>query len=408
MEILQGACLVAQSGGPTAVINASLQGAVEKALSSSAITRVFGGRYGIQGILEGNLCDFDKENPRELALLSQTPAAALGSCRYRLEKEEDFRHILEIFQRYDIRYFFYNGGNDSMDTCNKISQYLSEQNYPCRVIGIPKTIDNDLVGTDHCPGYPSAAKYVATVCSEMYQELQVYETESVLVVEIMGRNAGWLAGSSALAKQIGCGPDLIYLPEAPFSMEQFLADIRRVHGKSGKCLAVVSEGIRDIHGRLIVESADGLDSFGHTQLGGLAQRLANAVKEKLGIKKVRGIEPSLLQRCAGHCVSERDVEEAFLAGEAAVEAALRGETNKMVGFSCERKAGKYRCSTILIPLSDVANAEKPVPREWINAEGNGVTSEFMDYAAPLIHGEPPQICDCGLPRYAHLRYIPVE
>lgn len=408
MEMLRGACLVAQSGGPTAVINASLQGAIEKAFSSPAITRVLGGRYGIQGILEGKICDLDKENPRELALLSQTPAAALGSCRYRLETEKDFQCILEIFQRYDIRYFFYNGGNDSMDTCYKISEYLTKQNYPCRVIGIPKTIDNDLMGTDHCPGFPSAAKYVATVCSEMYQELQVYEGESVLVVEIMGRNAGWLAGAAALAGQIGCGPDLIYLPEAPFSMEQFLSDIRRIHAEKGKCMAVVSEGIRDKEGRFIVESTDGSDSFGHIQLGGLAVRLANAVKNQLGIKKVRGIEPSLLQRCAGHCVSERDMEEAFLAGEAAVEAALAGETSKMVVFCCDRENGNYHCFTDLAPLSGVANAEKPVPRSWINTEGNGLTQEFLDYAAPLIHGEPPQICDRGLPRYARLRYFSVE
>lgn len=408
MEILQGACLVAQSGGPTAVINASLQGVIEKALSSPAITRVLGGRYGIQGILEGKICDMEKENPRELALLSQTPAAALGSCRYRLEKEEDFQKILSIFRRYDIRYFFYNGGNDSMDTCCKISHYLESQNYPCRVIGIPKTIDNDLMGTDHCPGYPSAAKYVATACSEMYQELQVYEGESVLIVEIMGRNAGWLAGAAALAAQIGCGPDLVYLPEAPFSMESFLSDVRRVHAEKGKCMAVVSEGIRDKDGHFIVESAEGLDSFGHIQLGGLALRLASAVKTQLGIKKVRGIEPSLLQRCAGHCVSERDVEEAFLAGEAAVEAALTGETSKMVVFRCDRTGGKYQCAADLADLAGVANAEKPVPRAWINAAGNGVTQDFLDYAAPLIHGEPPQLCAQGLPRYAHLRYIPAE
>ena len=310
-----------------------------------------------------------------------------------------------------MRYFFYNGGNDSMDTCNKISKYMQMAGYECRIMGVPKTIDNDLWGTDHCPGFASAAKYVATSCMELYHDAFVYDTSMICIIEIMGRHAGWLAGSAAVASYLGQGPDLVYLPEVDFDMDAFLADVSRIYQKRGKCIIAVSEGIHDREGRLIAEYAShgetAVDSFGHKQLGGLAATLVAIVREKLGVTKIRGIELSLLQRCAAHCSSETDVEEAFLSGQKAVEyAAIAGVTDKMVGLerSYDRD-GRYQCNIRLVELTDAANAEKKVPLEWINARGNGVTSEFVDYVMPLIQGTPSLVYENGMPRFAKLKKI---
>ena len=289
-----------------------------------------------------------QEDPAELELLKYTPSSALGSCRYKMADPDvddtDYKRILEIFKKYDVRYFFYNGGNDSMDTCNKISKYMQKVGYECRVMGVPKTIDNDLFGTDHCPGFASAAKYIATSCMEVYQDARVYDTGMVCIIEIMGRHAGWLAGAAALATAYGAGPDLVYLPEVDFDMDQFLADVDRIYKEKGNCMVAVSEGIHYADGSFVSEAkTSATDGFGHAQLGGLAAMLAQVVKEKTGAK-VRGIELSLLQRCGAHLASETDIEESYMSGKAAVENAVAGITDKMVGFERTYEDGQYVCT----------------------------------------------------------------
>lgn len=413
MAELYGSCIIGQSGGPTSVINASAYGVIRTALDSKYITRVFGAAHGIKGVLDDNLYDMGKEADYELSLLLHTPSSALGSCRYKLkdssEDDTDYKRILEIFKKYDVRYFFYNGGNDSMDTCNKISKYMQSVGYECRVMGVPKTIDNDLWGTDHCPGFPSAARYVATSCMEIYHDSRVYDKNMICVVEIMGRHAGWLAASSAIASYMGQGPDLIYLPEVDFDLDTFLADVKRIYETTGECFIAVSEGIHDKDGKLIAEyGAENapVDAFGHKQLGGLASTLVNILKNHLGSVKMRGIELSLLQRCAAHCASETDVQESFLAGKSAVEYAVSGTTDKMVGFKRAFDAeGNYKCEIELMDLVDVANTEKKVPREWINEAGNGINQQYIDYALPLIQGVPKVTYECGLPRFAKLKLV---
>ena len=409
MKQLTGACIIGQSGGPTAVINASAQGVIQTALKADCITHVLGAAHGIKGVLEDKLYDMGQEDSAELELLKFTPSSALGSCRYKLAAPDvddaDYRRILEVFKKYDVRYFFYNGGNDSMDTCNKISKYMQKVGYECRIMGVPKTIDNDLNGTDHCPGFASAAKYIATSCAEVWQDAHVYDTGMVTIIEIMGRHAGWLAGSAALASLTGCGPDLVYLPETDFDMERFLADVKAVYDQNGNCLVAVSEGIHYADGTFVSEAkTSATDGFGHPQLGGLASHLASAVKGAFGVK-VRGIELSLLQRCGAHLDSETDAEEALLAGSAAVQAAVDGFTDKMVAFRCTRGEDGYRCETVLEPLDIVANFEKKVPREWINEAGNGVNQQFIDYVLPLIQGDAKAPRVNGLPRFARLKKV---
>ena len=408
-KTLRGACIIGQSGGPTSVINSSAYGVIRTALDSDCITKVYGAAHGIKGVLEDKLYDMGEEDAYELSLLMNTPSSELGSCRYKMadpEKDDtDYKRILEIFKKYDVRYFFYNGGNDSMDTCDKISRFMEKSGYECRVMGVPKTIDNDLYNTDHCPGFGSAAKYIATSCAEVYKDAHVYDTGMIVVMEIMGRHAGWLAASAALANLTGCGPDLIYLPETDFDMDKFISDASRIYKEKGNCIAVVSEGIHYADGSFVSEAkTSATDGFGHAQLGGLAARLADVVKQKTGAK-VRGIELSLLQRCGAHLASETDIEEAVLAGRAAVENAVAGITDKMVAFERGTVNGRYACKTKLLPLTEVANAEKKVPQEWINAEGNGVTHDFIDYALPLIQGEPKLPKEDSLPRFARLKKV---
>ena len=401
MNELKGACIIGQSGGPTAVINASALGVIRTALDNGSITRVLGAAHGIKGVLEDRLYDMGQEDAAELDLLKYTPSSELGSCRYKLadpdQDDTDYKRILEIFKKYDVRYFFYIGGNDSMDTCNKISKYMQKSGYECRIIGVPKTIDNDLNGTDHCPGFASAAKFIATSCMEVHRDAHVYDTGMITIVEIMGRHAGWLAGSAALATWAGYGPDLIYLPEVDFDMDRFLADVQAIYNKTGKCMVAVSEGIHYADGSFVSEAkTSATDGFGHAQL-------AEVVKSKTGAK-VRGIELSLLQRCGSHVASKTDIEEAFAAGKAAVEAAVSGVTDKMVAFQCSREGG-YHCETVLEPLDIVANFEKKVPRAWINAAGNGMEQPFIDYVLPLIQGEANGPTENSLPRFAKLKKV---
>lgn len=413
MNELKGACVIGQSGGPTSVINASAYGVIRTALDNPNITRVYGAANGIKGVLDDVLYIMDEEDEKELSYLLNTPSSALGSCRYKLKDSDvddtDYKKILETFKKHNIRYFFYNGGNDSMDTCNKISKYMQKVGYECRIMGVPKTIDNDLWGTDHCPGFPSAAKYIATSCMEIYNDARVYDSNMICILEIMGRHAGWLTAASAIASEFGQGPDLIYLPEVDFDLDKFIADVDRIHKATGKCIVAVSEGIHDKDGKLISEylSEEGaLDSFGHKQLGGLASTLVTIVKERLNASKIRGIEFSLLQRCAAHCASGRDVEEAFMAGKAAVESAVSGITDKMVAFERDTdENGEYICRTKLVDLANTANTEKKIPLEWINAEGNGVTKDYIDYVLPLVQGENSMSYEMGLPRFAKLRKI---
>lgn len=406
-EQLIGSCIFGQSGGPTSVINASAYGVIKAALDSDAITKVYGAAHGIEGVLNDQLYVMDDEDPEELRYLLHTPSSELGSCRYKMadpEKDDtDYKRMLEIFKKYNVRYFFYNGGNDSMDTCNKISKYLNSVHYDCHVMGVPKTIDNDLYGTDHCPGFGSAAKYIATSCMEINKDARVYNNKMIVIVEIMGRHAGWLAASSALATAYGSGPDLIYLPECDFSMEQFLEDVDTLYKKNGQVFVAVSEGIHYADGSFVSEAkTSATDGFGHAQLGGLASLLAEIVKQHTGAK-VRGIELSLLQRCGAHLASAVDVEEAYQAGKLAVEDAVSGNSGNMVSFERSEKDGKYFCKYKMLPLEKVANFEKKVPLEWINEAHNGLKQEFIDYALPLIQGEPDIPKVDSLPRYAKLK-----
>ena len=408
-EKLVGSCIFGQSGGPTSVINASAYGVIKTALEAEEITKVYGASHGIVGVLNDELFVMDEEDPEELRYLLHTPSSELGSCRYKIKDPEvddtDYKRILEIFKKYNVRYFFYNGGNDSMDTCNKISRYMKSVGYECRVMGVPKTIDNDLFGTDHCPGFASAAKYIATSCMEINKDARVYDNKMVVIVEIMGRHAGWLAASAALATAYGSGPDLIYLPECDFDMDRFLADVDELYKKNGKVFVAVSEGIHYADGSFVSEAkTSATDGFGHAQLGGLAAMLAEIVKNHTGAK-VRGIELSLLQRCGAHLASATDVEEAFMAGQVAVEKAIAGETGYMVAFERQMENGKYSCAYRLLPLESVANYEKKVPMEWINEQHNGLKEEFISYVLPLIQGEANVPKVDSLPRYAKLKKV---
>ena len=411
-EALKGALIIGQSGGPSSVINASAYGCIRTALDAGCITRVYGAYHGIKGVLNDELLCMDEEDRAELDRLPYTPSSALGSCRYKIkdpdEDDTDYKRILEIFKKYDVRYFCYNGGNDSMDTCNKISKYMKKVGYECRVMGIPKTIDNDLFGTDHCPGYASAAKYIATSVMEVSRDAHVYDTGMITIIECMGRHAGWLTAAAALANEEEPCCDFIYLPEVNFDMDKFVADVSKRYEEKKNCIVAVSEGVHYADGSFVSEAKTAAtDGFGHAQLGGLAARLAQVIKEHEHAK-VRGIELSLLQRAGAHLASQTDIDEAFAAGKMAVEAALSGETGKMVAFERVMAGGQYACRMKLIPLSDVANYEKKVPVEWIVPEGNNVTQDFIDYALPLIQGVPEIPLENGLPRYARLKKVLTE
>ncbi|MDR0890301.1 MAG: 6-phosphofructokinase [Oscillospiraceae bacterium] len=405
---LYGAVLYGQSGGPSAVINASAYGVIKTALESVHVTKVYAAENGILGILDERLMVMNKEDPEELERLLHTPSSAFGSCRYKIaapeDDETDYKRILDIFESYNIRYFFYNGGNDSMDTCNKISRYLKKKRYDCHIIGVPKTIDNDLYGTDHCPGFASAAKYIATSIMEASRDSHVYNTGLITIIECMGRHAGWLTAAAVLASENCDGPDLIYLPEVDFDMQDFLDDVIRVYEGKGSCMVAVSEGIHYADGTFVSEAkTSATDGFGHAQLGGLAAKLTAIVRAATGAK-VRGIELSLLQRCAAHCASQTDIDEAFRAGEFAVESAIAGESGKMVGFSCSRRNG-YTCKLVLVNLEDVANEEKKIPLSWITSDNSFVGEKFVQYCRPLLAGEPQRETVDGLPRFAKLKKV---
>lgn len=409
---LEGNCVIAQSGGPTAVINASLLGVIEEAMQQKAIDEIYGAKNGIIGLIDEELYDLKMEDPAELKLLKTTPASALGSCRYQLRpyehEEKDYIKIFSVFEAHNIRYFFYIGGNDSMDTADKLTKYAKKIGYDICIMGIPKTVDNDLVMTDHCPGYGSAAKYIATSIMEIARDAVVYPTNIVTIVEVMGRNAGWLAASAALAsKDIGA-PDLIYLPEIPFSIDDFIENVRNIHKKTGKITIVVSEGIKDKEGNYIADMSHkfGIDAFGHVQLGGAGFVLENIIREEVE-KRVKVIQFNVLQRSAAHILSKVDVEDAYMVGKMAVKYAVDGACGYMVSIRRDSNS-PYSSSTELIELYKVANAEKLVPLAWISYDGNYVKDDIIEYIQPLTEGEVNIPFEKGLPRFAKLNKVPVQ
>lgn len=398
--------VVGQSGGPTAVINSSLAGVYETAKELGA-QKVYGMRHGIQGFLERNLMDMSEKirTDLDLELLKRTPSAFLGSCRYKLpeveENKEVYEKIFEILNEYEIDAFFYIGGNDSMDTIKKLSAYASAIGSRIRFMGVPKTIDNDLAITDHTPGYGSAAKYIASVTKEIIRDGLVYDVKNVTVIEIMGRNAGWLTGAAALAKCEDCeGVDLLYLPELPFDVETFMAKIGKLLETKKNLVVAVSEGIKTAEGKYVFELTDHteyVDSFGHKQLSGTARYLAALISEKYGCK-TRSIELSTLQRCAGHMTSRVDITEAYQVGGSAVKAAFDGETGKVIILK-RVSTDPYICTTDIADVGEIANVEKKVPLEWITNDGTYVSDELIHYIKPLIQAELTPVMIKGQPRH---------
>ncbi len=408
MSILRGNAIVGQSGGPTAAINATLAGVIYGAMHSENIGKVYGMKNGIDGLLADTVIELDGYFPDDDAfeVLKRTPAAALGSCRKKLPTESDpkykqtFEKIIEQFKKYDIKYFFYIGGNDSMDTVAKLSKYTSECGYEVRIIGVPKTIDNDLLGTDHTPGFGSAAKYISVTMQEILRDTAVYTVKAVTIVEIMGRDAGWLTASSELGRLVGLpSPDLVYLPERAFDMDEFFADIKKLLQDKPNIVVAVSEGLQFADGRFVGESTQGgaVDAFGHKYLAGTAKALELAVKDKLGIK-VRSIELNLPQRCASHIASKCDIEESFGVGKAAVSAAEQGVSREMMVILRDNNEGEPYSSVYgHMDIDLIANRTKFVPKHYINERGNHVTDECLRYILPLIEGECYPEYKNGLP-----------
>ena len=396
--------IVGQSGGPTAVINSSLYGVVKTAMDSSAIDKVYGMQNGIEGFLNGTILDFEEALPGDkLELLKTTPGAYLGSCRYMLPDDLDDETYPKLFaklEELEIAYFLYSGGNDSMDTVSKISRYAERVGSDIKVLGVPKTIDNDLVMTDHTPGFASAAKYVANTVREIVTDASVYETPAVTIVEIMGRHAGWLTAASVLARRFeGDAPYLIYLPEVDFDLDDFVKRVEALLKEHNAVVVCVSEGINDADGKFICEydSATGVDSFGHKMLAGAGKFLENLLRDKLGCK-ARSVEFNVSQRCSSALMSKTDQEEAIMAGRFGVESALAGETGYMIAFD---RVGDYKIECSLQDVNKICNEEKKVPASMICDDGTNVSQEFIDYCKPLIQGKVDvPTGEDGLPTFA--------
>lgn len=402
--------LIGQSGGPTAVINASLAGAIECAFALDEIGTVYGMVNGIQGLLEDNVIDLNERfenNLSRLNRLSMTPAMYLGSCRYKLsDDEKEFEKIIAALNKYDIGYFFYIGGNDSMDTVDKLSKYTVKNHIDIKIVGIPKTIDNDLMGIDHSPGFGSAAKYIALAVRNVAYDTSIYSIKSVHIIEAMGRNAGWLAASSVLARDSkNVAPHLIYLPEIPFSSDRFIKDVKQKLSEYNSVIVVASEGLKDENGEYI-SAKNNVDKFGHVMLSGTGNYLKSLVEEHIGCK-VRALEPSILQRSAGHTASLTDMTEAQNLGAVAVRAAVRGETG--VFATLHRTSDHpYSIEYATEKVSVIANAEKKVPLEWIAESKNDVTQEMVDYLKPLVRGMPQVPYRDGLPDYVGIAYLDMK
>jgi 6-phosphofructokinase 1 len=404
-----GNVIVGQSGGPTAVINSSLAGVYKTARDRGA-KKVFGMLHGVQGLLEERVVDLSRHirSDLDIDLLKRTPSSFLGSCRYKLPEIKDdqaiYDKIFAILDKLEIEYFFYIGGNDSMDTIKKLSDYAILNGSRIRFMGVPKTIDNDLAVTDHTPGFGSAAKYIASITKEVIRDGLVYDQQNVTLVEIMGRNAGWLTGAAALAKGEDCeGPDMLFLPELTFDVERFMNQVADIHKRKKSVVIAISEGVKVADGRYVCELTDNIDfvdAFGHRQLTGTARYLAEKISKEVGCK-TRAIEFNSLQRCASHIVGRVDITEAYQVGGAAVKAAFEGETGKMIILK-RVSDDPYLCVTDIYDVHKIANVEKKVPREWINEAGNYVTPEFISYVRPLIQAELTPMMVDGLPRHLRL------
>lgn len=399
--------LVAQSGGPSAAINATITGVIDAGIASDQVGHVYGARNGIKGVLNENFVNLDEvcDTKEKRNLLSVTPAAALGSCRWKLkdpkENAEEFEEIIRILRKNNIGYFVYTGGNDSMDTVYKLSIYCKENNIDdIKVMGAPKTIDNDLGETDHCPGFGSAAKFIATAFTEIACDCFVYDVPSVTIVEVMGRNAGWLTASSALARtEERRVPQLIYLCEKVFDEEKFIEDVNKALEKENNIIVAVSEGVKDATGHYVGEETKSgkEDAFGHKYLSGIGKYLEGLVGNRIGCK-VRSVELNILQRCAGYMLSETDIIESRNLGAFAAVSAIRGESGKMSALKriCD---DPYQVEIELADLSKIANFEKKVPMEWINEEGNDIKDDLLTYLKPLIQGEVQIPYENGVPRH---------
>jgi 6-phosphofructokinase 1 len=430
MEKLTGNAIVGQSGGPTAAINATLSGVIRGVLENCGIQKIYGMINGIEGLLNNNIKDLNGLGLTEenLRLLENTPAAALGSCRRKLPDLSDsggeavYVKIFDIFEEKNIKFVFYIGGNDSMDTVKKLSAYAYKIGSDVKIIGVPKTIDNDLYGTDHSPGYGSAAKYIAATLQEICHDNAIYPIQSVVITEIMGRDAGWLTAAAGLpGLNGGKSPNLLYLPEVSFSDEKFLADIEREFERSDNLVIAVSEGIKYSDGRYVCDAEadsdknnkdnrnNGHDMFGHAQLSGVAGKLIHLVKERFGCK-VRAVELNIPQRCASHIASQCDLSEAVQIGKSAVEAAVSGKTGVMMVFVRDisnpanpKAYNSYKVKIECENINNIANVIKTVPLEYINAERNGVTDECLQYILPLIAGEPKLTYQNGIPKFFEIK-----
>lgn len=406
----QSNCMVAQSGGPTVAINASLAGVIDGVMRSGKYATCYGSINGILGILNENYLNLTEmiDDEEKLERLKVTPAMYLGSCRHKLPNYKDddspYVFIFNQFAKLNIKAFFYIGGNDSMDTVLKLSDYAAKINSDIRIIGIPKTIDNDLCVIDHTPGFGSAAKYIASTMLEVAHDTFIYAVKSVTIVEIMGRDAGWLTASSALARnEYNTAPHLIYLPEVAFDKEQFLNDIREKLKTLNNVIVAVSEGIRDENGDYITASKAVADQFGHQQLSGAGKALEFLVKENIGVK-VRSVEVNVLQRCAAHMASATDLNESFTLGNKAVSLAEEGITASMV--TLERVSNTpYEVRYDHAPIAGIANEAKSIPREWINETGNDITPALCEYLKPLIQGEVSISYKDGIPVYMPVSHL---
>lgn len=397
-------CIIAQSGGPTSVINSSVVGLLHANKELQSFDTVYGGLNGIEGILNRNIIDLSSVSTEELNTFRFTPSSGLGSCRYKLKdihsSLEEYEALIDILNEYDIKAFFYVGGNDSMDTISKLSKYAETNNIDIKFIGIPKTIDNDLKFTDHTPGFGSASKFIATTTLETYLDASVYTNNGIFILETMGRDTGWLAASACMAK-LDNKPvaDFIYLPEVAFDPDKFLKDVKAKFEEQNKVYIIVSEGIRDKNGKFISElESSAQDKFGHAQLGGVAIHLKNLILESGITSRVKTLELGILQRCAMHCASNTDLKEAFTVGEMALRYATEGETGKMVSIHRESNS-PYKVSYPLVNAHEVANNVSYFPVEWINDECNFVTEEAYSYFEPLIKDLPTLNIEGNLPKF---------
>ena len=405
---MRGNIVVGQSGGPTAVINSSVAG-VYAAAKKLGVKKIYGMVHGIQGFLQDNLIDLGEylDDETGIELLKRTPSAFLGSCRFKMPKieghEDVYEKVFEIMEKHDIECLFYAGGNDSMDTVKMLSDYAAAHNKPQRFMGVPKTIDNDLPVTDHCPGYGSAAKYIATSMKEIIRDNESFGVEkpTVCIVEIMGRHAGWLTAAAALSRGDDCsGPDAIYLPEVTFDMDKFMEKVKYLAATKSSVVIAVSEGVALADGRFVCElgnASDFVDAFGHKQLSGCAATLANKVAAETGLK-TRAVEFSTLQRAATHLASLTDINEAFQVGNDAVKAAEEGKTGMMITLN-RNGDDPYQCGTSAYDIHAIANVERPVPAEWITEDGCDVNEGYINYARPLIMGELQPLFVNGVPRH---------